>query len=250
MAEERRKGQAQHELEPAERPNERVREPVGTLMPVTARGEATRRRILDAAEAVFGEKGYHQASVTEITHRAQVGQGTFYLYFRSKREIFLKLVEDLGGRMRQAMRSGAEGAQDRLEMERGGFAGFFAFARAHRQLFRIVQEADRVDQATYREYYERIARAYARGLRKAMDAGEIRPMDAETLAYAMIGIGHFLAERWLIWPEAHPGQPSQETLSPDGTSESAADGAPHLPEFVFATLMDFLQYGLKPRQPE
>jgi AcrR family transcriptional regulator len=243
MTGERRKGQAQREQKPAEQLNERVRESDGRLMPVTARGEATRRRILDAAEAVFGEKGYHEASVTEITHRAQVAQGTFYLYFHSKREIFLKLVEDLGNRMRQAMRSGAAGAEGRLEMERGGFAGFFAFARAHRQLFRIVQEADRVDQATYREYYERIARSYARGLRAAMEAGEIRPMDAETLAFALIGIGHFLAERWLIWPETH-------AQAPDSSSENAADSAPYLPEFVFATLMDFLEYGLKPRPPE
>lgn len=236
---ERRKGQAQRGQEPMGLLNERVREPEGELMPVTARGEATRRRILDAAEAVFGEKGYHQTSVTEITRRAQVAQGTFYLYFHSKREIFLGLVEDLGLRMRQAMRAGAAGAKGRLAMERGGFAGFLAFARAHRQLFRIVQEADRVDQATYRQYYESIARPYARGLRKAMEAGEIRAMDAETLAYALIGIGHFVAERWLIWPDEQTDQHAQDAAPPDG-------GAPHLPESAFATLIDFLEHGLKP----
>jgi AcrR family transcriptional regulator len=46
------------------------------LTPVTARGEATRRKILDAAEEVFGEMGYYEASISEITRRAGVAQGT------------------------------------------------------------------------------------------------------------------------------------------------------------------------------
>lgn len=246
MAGERRKGQARHGQALASPPARRAREPDGGLMPVTARGEATRRRILDAAEAIFGEKGYHAASVAQITRRAQVAQGTFYLYFPNKREIFLQLVEDLGRRMRQAMRAGAEGASGRLAMERGGFAGFFAFARAHRQLFRIVQEADRLDQATYRAYYERIARPYARGLRQAMEAGEIRAMDAETLAYALVGIGHFLAQRWLIWPDESTDQPAITDGQAESGSERAGDEPPELPERVFATLLDFLEHGIAP----
>jgi AcrR family transcriptional regulator len=217
------------------------REANTTLMPVTARGEATRRRILDAAEAVIGEKGYHAASVTEITQRAQVAQGTFYLYFHSKREIFLQLVEDLGEQLRAASREATKGIPGRMDKEREGFAAFFEFARAHRQLYRIVQEADRVDLPTFQEYYTRIARGYARGLRAAMEAGEIRQMDPETLAYALIGIGHFLALRWLIWPQ----EPVQDGR-PVGEAVSELEEPPELPERVFSTLMEFLAHGLMP----
>ncbi|HEY6799250.1 MAG TPA: helix-turn-helix domain-containing protein, partial [Agromyces sp.] len=52
--------------------------------PRTARGVETRRRLLAAAERVFADHGYHEASVSRITDRAGVGQGTFYLYFDSK----------------------------------------------------------------------------------------------------------------------------------------------------------------------
>src|SRR5690242_7223977 len=77
-----------------------TRNEAGPLTPVTARGEATKRRILDAAEEVFGESGYYEASVSEITRRAGVAQGTFYIYYHSKREIFEELVSDLGERLR------------------------------------------------------------------------------------------------------------------------------------------------------
>lgn len=94
--------------------------------PATARGERTRRRILDAAETVFGELGYYEASVSEITRQAGVAQGTFYIYFHSKREIFVELVEDLGARLRAATRTAMADVPDRLEAERRGFIAFFS----------------------------------------------------------------------------------------------------------------------------
>src|SRR5579885_915263 len=113
-------------------------------MPLTARGEATRRRLLDAAEAVFGELGYYDASISEITRRAKVAQGTFYIYFHSKREIFVELVEDLGKRLRAATNEASRDATNRMEAERRGFAAFFSFVAQHRRVYQIVQEAERV----------------------------------------------------------------------------------------------------------
>ena len=55
---------------------------------LTSRGAATRRRLLEAAERVFSELGYHEASIVKITEAAGVAQGTFYLYFAGKQEIF------------------------------------------------------------------------------------------------------------------------------------------------------------------
>jgi AcrR family transcriptional regulator len=52
------------------------------------KGARTRRRLLDAAERVFAELGYHDASIVKITEAAGVAQGTFYLYFTGKQEIF------------------------------------------------------------------------------------------------------------------------------------------------------------------
>ena len=72
--------------------------------PLSKRGERTRRRLLEAAEAVFAELGYHDASIVKITEAAGVGQGTFYLYFASKKDVFDELVRDLNRRVRHAMK--------------------------------------------------------------------------------------------------------------------------------------------------
>src|SRR6185437_2882820 len=53
--------------------------------PLSRRGLDTRRRLLDAAEVVFGRVGYHDASVVKLAEHAGVAAGTFYLYFDSKK---------------------------------------------------------------------------------------------------------------------------------------------------------------------
>ncbi len=51
--------------------------------PRTARGMRTKRKLLDAAALEFGEKGFHEASITGITQRAGTALGSFYTYFDS-----------------------------------------------------------------------------------------------------------------------------------------------------------------------
>src|SRR3546814_18075467 len=46
--------------------------------PRTARGQRTLRKLLDAAAVEFGEKGFHEASISSITRRAGVALGSFY----------------------------------------------------------------------------------------------------------------------------------------------------------------------------
>ncbi len=50
------------------------------------------QRILDAAVAVFAEKGFHVARVSDIADRAGVADGTVYLYFRNKEEILMSAI--------------------------------------------------------------------------------------------------------------------------------------------------------------
>ena len=179
------------------------------LKPVTARGEATRRRLLNAAEQEFGAKGYHGASVSSITQRADIAQGTFYLYFHSKEEMFVTLVRDIGHQLRAHSAQAIGKATNRLEAERLGLEAFLQFTTRHRGLYRIVQESQFVDPQIFREYYEKLAEGYAEALAAAARKGELAPGDAETRAWSMMGIGHFLGLKWCLWQKK---QPPQEVL--------------------------------------
>ena len=170
--------------------------------PKTARGERTRRRLLDAAEREFGAHGFHATSIGEITRRAKVALGTFYVYFDSKDEIFRDLVAHMGQVTRAWIAERVANAANRLEVERQGTKAFIEFARAHTDLYRIVMEAQFVAPDAYRDYYESFAHGYQRNLDDAAERGEIRSGDSEILAWSLIGITVFLGMRFGVWDQS------------------------------------------------
>lgn len=182
-----------------------------TGRPLTKRGEATRRRILEAAEQVFAEHGYHEASIVKITERAGVALGTFYLYFDSKRTVFEALVIDLNSRVRQSMTEAMVGALNRVEAERRGFEGFFRFTAQHPALYRVVREAEFVSPEVMRLHYERIVEGYSSGLAAAQRAGDVDPtLDPEVAAWALMGMGELIGMRFLLWHRDSAGATPQQ----------------------------------------
>jgi AcrR family transcriptional regulator len=166
---------------------------------LTSRGAATRERLLAAAERVFAELGYHEASIVKITEAAGIAQGTFYLYFASKQEIFEELVRDLNRRVRHAMAAGSERGRTRVEAELLGFKGYFEFAAEHASLYRIIRQAEFVSPQTLHDHYDAIASGYVAALEAAMERGEVAQMDAEVLAWALMGMGELVGMRWIVW---------------------------------------------------
>ena len=169
-------------------------------VPVTSKGFRTRERLLRAAESVFAERGFEQSSIAEIASRAEAALGTFYVYFPDKKSVFIELVDELGQRLRRELTEATAGLQDRLAVERAGFLTFFRFIAEHRGLYRIVRQAEFVDEPTFRRYYHQFARGYVSGLEQAMEAGEVRRLDAEAIAYCLMGMADFLGMRWVMWP--------------------------------------------------
>ena len=142
--------------------------------PTTARGEATRKRILDAAEIEFGENGFARTSVASIVNRAGVAQGTFYLYFPSKDDVLRQLVRDMGRRLRHALSEATKGLTHRVDVEKVGLEAFINFALQIQNLYRVVMESQFVDESIYREYYQPLADDYADRLTAAQAKPEIR----------------------------------------------------------------------------
>lgn len=173
--------------------------------PKTARGIKTRANLLRAAEQVFGNKGFHAASISEITQAAQVSQGTFYIYFPDKEEAFRALVEHMGHETQAFIRGRTAGAHGRLEVERLGLQAFLSFVAEHKNLYRIVLESLFVDEAIYRNYFSQFGALYQSRLDAAAAEGEIEAGDTEVRAWCLMGVSHFLGMRFGLWdsPETH-----------------------------------------------
>ena len=76
------------------------------------RTDDKRQRILQAAVKVFARKGYHGARVSEIARRADVADGTIYLYFQNKEDILVSLFDEVMSEHLQDKRRHLAGLED------------------------------------------------------------------------------------------------------------------------------------------
>jgi len=173
----------------------------GDKTPRTARGQKTLRAILDAAAAEFGDKGFHEGSISGITRRAGVALGSFYTYFNSKDEVFRALVKDMSAQVGAVVAPAVQGAPDTLSAERRALRTFLAFAREHKEIYRIIDEAEFVDAASYRLHYESTAARIAARLANGAARGEVRGDIGEIEAWAIMGMNVFLGLRFGVWDE-------------------------------------------------
>lgn len=166
--------------------------------PKTKRGTARREILLRSAEKVIGEKGYAAASIADITRDSSTAQGTFYLYFASKADVFRELVLEMGALIRKVMSEATSSAPNRLEAERLGLRAFLGFVSERPHLYRIVEEARFVDPEAYRDYFSQFEQGYRDQLEKAAASGEISPGNAEVRAWVLMGIAKNLGDRYVL----------------------------------------------------
>ncbi len=175
--------------------------PPASKEPRTERGRRTLRAILDAAAEEFGEKGFHDGSIAGITRRAGVALGSFYTYFDSKDEVFRALVRDMSQQVKEHVGPAIRAATSQIDAERAGLLHFIRFAREHKEIYRIIDEAEFVDPESFRMHYATTAERIAARLRDPADRGELRDDISEVHAWAIMGMNVFLGLRYSVWAE-------------------------------------------------
>ena len=179
--------------------------------PRTERGRRTLRKLLDAAATEFADKGFHEASISGITRRAGVALGTFYTYYDSKDAVFRALVSDMSAGVGRAAREALDPGMGALEVERVALRAFLAFAAEHKEIYRIIDEAEFVDPESYRTHYETIGARIEERLQRGGESGEfIRGLGAPE-AWALMGMNVFLGLRYVIW--AREGDPDSDEIA-------------------------------------
>ena len=162
---------------------------------------ARKKRILDAAARVFARKGYERATTKEIADEADVGEGTIYSYFASKRDLLLKLVSSMSGSLLTAP---AGIPPDDFESLIAAFLrDRLTLTEQNLDLTRVLLYEARFDDDLRREYVENVLRKMATRLEERMkpliEAGVLRPIHTGVATLAIMGsfLGFVLLEREL-----------------------------------------------------
>ena len=185
--------------------------------------ESIRERLFSAAAEVVGKVGYADASITLITQKADVAQGTFYNYFESRQDLLDRLLPTLGDQMLAHVRKHALGGHNFAELEERSFLGFFSFLRETPEFLRILNEGASFAPVGYKRYFETLSKGYVKFLHRSLRDGEFpayTEKELEAIAYILISARSYLPRRY-----------------------SGKDGA--LPAWVVRTYVKFVRYGLQ-----
>lgn len=170
--------------------------------------ELTRERILEAAEKLFAEKGFHETAMDEIVQAARVSKGGVYFHFPSKEDLFFALLDKLANALQRdvqqeiARRSGAVNKiQGALEVVLRTLSGKRRLAQI------LLRQGYGLGPAFERkrlEIYSRFAKLIQENLDQAVTEGSIPPIHTEITAYAWLGAINELVLRWIYTGKPDP----------------------------------------------
>lgn len=175
-----------------------MKKPAGKAKRERLPAEKRRSMILQAAAEVFAERGYRLSSVNDIIQRAGIARGTFYLYFDSKREVFLQVIqsyfEDIASilwRNHADLERALDEGGDFLAAWRRNIVNVLDYHRRHPHLTSIVYRealgkdedfSERVDELS------RLARRiYREEFRMMAERGLIRRCDLDLVTSTVVG---------------------------------------------------------------
>jgi AcrR family transcriptional regulator len=195
---------------------------------------SARDRLAEAAFALFGERGYEQTSIDDITERAGLGRTTFFRHYRSKEDVIFpdhdRLLERIGERLRTSSDATALVAvSDAVRLVLRHYVAEGDLARRRYAITSSVPALrDREIASVAR--YQRLFREFIAGWMG--DPGEPASLRAELMAAAVVAAHNHVLRRWLRGESPDPlaevdqalGQVIELFAGPDGGAAGAGSG--------------------------
>lgn len=166
-------------------------EPSATARTQAERSETTRSALIDAARALFAERGYAGVGTEEIVRAAGVTRGALYHHFDGKRELFAAVYERIEIELAQRIAAGAlaGGAADPLAAMRAGAEMFLqACTEPDVQQIVLLDGPSVLGWDRWREIAAEHGLGLIEGtLQAAIDAGAIVEQPVRPLAHVLMG---------------------------------------------------------------
>ena len=189
--------------------------------------EATRARILEAAESVFADKGYHDALVDEVAEATSLSKGGIYFHFPSKEDLFFAVLDRLADRLIARVERESAGQSSALAGADAALVAVFSALSKRRRLAKLLMiQGYSMGNAFERkraELFDRFAGVIRAHLDDAVARGEIGALDTAVASHIWLGATNELIIRWLYDGEPAPARalPILRTMLIEGARSAA-----------------------------
>jgi AcrR family transcriptional regulator len=159
--------------------------------------EVAEREIIDAAEALLRERPFRELTVDEVMRRTDLSRPSFYVYFRDRHHLVLRVVEHLGGELFTMSERWVGGTGEPLVLARDALEGIVAVFAEHGPVMRALADAatdDRDVEAAYSAVIQGFVDVVGGHIASEIAAGRILPLNPEPTATALV----WMTERYLM----------------------------------------------------
>jgi TetR/AcrR family transcriptional regulator, ethionamide resistance regulator len=174
--------------------------------------EVAEREIIAAAEAFLREHPFRALTVDEVMRRTELSRPSFYVYFRDRHHLVLRVVEHLGSQLYAMSQRWLRGTGDGPQLAREALEGIVNVYAEHGPVMRALADAAADDpgvEEAYNAIVENFVRATARHIEEEIAAGRVLPVDAEETANALV----WMMERYLNLSFGHDQPTPRETVA-------------------------------------
>lgn len=158
--------------------------------------EVAEREIIAAAEDLLRERPFREMTVDEVMRRTDLSRPSFYVYFRDRHHLVLRVVEHLGSELFTMSERWYEGKGDGAELAREAIEGIVTVFVEHGPVLRALADAAADDpdvETAYSALVQSFIDVTARHIAREIEAGRILPLNPDETAKALV----WMDERYL-----------------------------------------------------
>lgn len=151
----------------------------------------TQEKVLNAAEKIFGSKGYHGSTTKEIAEEAGVSEGIIFKYFKTKKELLVNLVVPIISKTAVSLlvNNSDEDLEDFINKV---FQDRIKFFKRVFPLMKIIFFENELDDSLRNKIFQELLSSVAKEIQniyqKRIDSGELRDIDAFDMARTMMSL--------------------------------------------------------------
>jgi AcrR family transcriptional regulator len=158
--------------------------------------EVAEQEIIAAAEALLRERPFRELTVDEVMRRTELSRPSFYVYFRDRHHLVLRVVEHIGGELFTMADRWFKGEGDGPALAREATEGIVAVFAEHGPVLRALADAA-ADDPDVDEVYGQLVNSFvdvtSQHIEREVAAGRILPLDPRETAKALV----WMNERYL-----------------------------------------------------
>jgi AcrR family transcriptional regulator len=177
-----------------------------------------RRQLLEVALEVFSREGFHGTSMDDVAEAAGVTKPVLYQHFRSKRLLYLELLDDVGGQLLEEITKAVAAAEGPRQQVEAGFAAYYQFVAERESAFRLLFGSGARRDEEFAEAVRRVEDTIAAEVASLIEA-DLDDEHRLFLAHGIVGLAESTSRRWVLHRAA-----ARQAAAQTGTDAPADDG--------------------------